>query len=65
MDKYLFEISTVVIASDPAVTVFNCALNPALRKKKKMPSRGVPPLPPASPASTPFWKEPLPRCSST
>ena len=53
------------IASDPAVTVFNCALNPALRKKKKMPSRGVPPLPPASPASTPFWKEPLPRCSST
>ena len=45
---------------DPAVTVFNCALNPALRKKKKMPSRSVPPLPPSSPASTPFWKEPLP-----
>ena len=58
--KYL-----LCIALDPAVTVFNCALNPALRKKKKMPSRGVPPLPPASPASTPFWKEPLPRCSST
>lgn len=27
------------------VTVFNCALNPALRKKKKMPSRSVPPPP--------------------
>jgi len=40
---------------DPAVTVFNCALNPALRKKKKMPSRSVPP----APAAVPFWKEPL------
>merc|ERR550525_64439 len=45
---------------DPAVTVFNCALNPALRKKKKMPSRSVPPLPTSSPNATPFWKEPLP-----
>ena len=45
---------------DPAVTVFNCALNPALRKKKKMPSRSVPPLPPNTPAAVPFWKEPLP-----
>jgi XK-related protein len=47
----------------PAVTVFNCALNPALRKKKKLPSRSVPPPPPpASTASplTPFWKSPLP-----
>lgn len=44
---------------DPAVTVFNCALNPALRKKKKMPTRPVPSLP-SPPNSTPFWKEPLP-----
>merc|ERR1719410_2145414 len=41
---------------DPAVTVFNCALNPAMRKKKKLPTRPVP-----SPESNiPFWKEPLP-----
>ena len=46
-------------SDDPAVTVFNCALNPAIRKKKKMPSRSVPPLP-SSPAAVPFWKEPLP-----
>ena len=46
-------------SDDPAVTVFNCALNPAIRKKKKMPSRSVPPLP-SSPATVPFWKEPLP-----
>ena len=45
-------------SEDPAVTVFNCALNPAMRKKKKLPSRSVPPPPPAA---TPFWKEPLPR----
>jgi hypothetical protein len=47
----------------PAVTVFNCALNPALRKKKKLPSRSVPPPPPpgaAAAAMTPFWKAPLP-----
>ena len=51
----------------PAVTVFNCALNPALRKKKKLPSRSVPPPPPAAAAAaaaaatlTPFWKSPLP-----
>ena len=48
---------------DPAVTVFNCALNPALRKKKKMATRSVP-LPGVDPGSnmvnTPFWKEPLP-----
>jgi len=46
----------------PAVTVFNCALNPALRKKKKLPSRSVPPPPPAAAAAamTPFWKAPLP-----
>ena len=54
---------------DPAVTVFNCALNPALRKKKKLPSRSVPP--PGSGGgggggsdtsfgAVPFWKEPLP-----
>jgi len=50
-------------SDDPAVTVFNCALNPAIRKKKKMPSRSVPPLPPggsAHPSTVPFWKEPLP-----
>ena len=46
-------------SDDPAVTVFNCALNPAIRKKKKMPSRSVPPLP-SSPSTVPFWKEPLP-----
>ena len=40
---------------DPAVTVFNCALNPAIRKKKKLPSRSAPP----PPLATPFWKEPL------
>jgi hypothetical protein len=47
-----------------AVTVFNCALNPALRKKKKMPSRSVPPPPPPAAAAatlTPFWKVPLPQ----
>merc|ERR1712079_981672 len=34
----------------------NCALNPAMRKKKKLPTRPVP-----SPESNiPFWKEPLP-----
>jgi len=49
-------------SDDPAVTVFNCALNPALRKKKKMPSRSVPPLPAGGshPSTVPFWKEPLP-----
>merc|ERR1712106_822338 len=54
-------------SDDPAVTVFNCALNPAIRKKKKMPSRSVPPLPPGGsshpsthPSTVPFWKEPLP-----
>lgn len=50
-------------SDDPAVTVFNCALNPALRKKKKMPSRSVPPLPAGNgshPSTVPFWKEPLP-----
>lgn len=47
-----------VCSDNPAVTVFNCALNPALRKKKKLPSRSVPPPPPDT---TPFWKEPLPR----
>ena len=52
---------------DPAVTVFNCALNPALRKKKKMPSRSVPPPGGCVEGgsngglmSVPFWKEPLP-----
>lgn len=52
--------------------VFNCVLNPALRKKKKIPSV-LPPAPPptaAAPASnitqgtkatTPFWKQPLPE----
>ncbi len=44
----------------PAVTVFNCALNPALRKKKKLPLRSVPPPPPPAAAMTPFWKAPLP-----
>jgi len=44
-------------------TVFNCALNPAL-KKKKIP-RVIPPLPNQVPVengkmSRPFWKEPLP-----
>eukprot|EP00090_Calanus_glacialis_P038767 TRINITY_DN67574_c0_g1_i1.p1 TRINITY_DN67574_c0_g1~~TRINITY_DN67574_c0_g1_i1.p1 ORF type:complete len:674 (-),score=96.41 TRINITY_DN67574_c0_g1_i1:90-2111(-) len=50
-------------SDDPAVTVFNCALNPALRKKKKMPSRSVPFPPPGEnshPSTVPFWKEPLP-----
>jgi len=37
----------------PAVTVFNCALNPALRKKKKLASRSVPPPPPPPVPSTP------------
>lgn len=46
-------------ADDPAVTVFNCALNPALRKKKKLPSRPVPSI--QHPDTTPFWKEPLPE----
>ena len=53
---------------DPAVTVFNCALNPALRKKKKMPSRSVPPpggvveggSSGGGMMNVPFWKEPLP-----
>lgn len=42
-------------------TVFNCALNPALRKKKKIP-RNIPPPPPGQgqKAATAFWKEPLP-----
>ena len=44
--------------ADPAVTVFNCGLNPAMRKKKKLPSRSAPPPPPPA-HSTPFWKEPL------
>jgi hypothetical protein len=50
----------------PAVTVFNCALNPALRKKKKLPSRSVPPPPPAAATAslTPFWKSPLPYRSA-
>ena len=48
--------------------VFNCVLNPAMRKKKKIPSV-LPPPPPNSNApvpnaggksATPFWKEPLP-----
>ena len=45
---------------DPAVTVFNCALNPALRKKKKLPSRPPPSLPHGPESQVPFWKEPLP-----
>lgn len=45
--------------------VFNCVLNPALRKKKKMPSR-LPPAPPEPTSNqgkmaTPFWKQPLPE----
>jgi len=44
---------------DPAVTVFNCALNPAMRKKKKLPTRPVPS--PGAETSVPFWKEPLPN----
>ncbi len=46
--------------------VFNCALNPALKKKKKIPSVLPPPpgVNPNNPAggkmATPFWKEPLP-----
>ena len=48
--------------------VFNCVLNPAMRKKKKIPSvlpppppGGVAPVPNAGGKSaTPFWKEPLP-----
>ena len=45
--------------------VFNCMLNPALKKKKKIPS--VLPPPPNgmvssnNKATTPFWKEPLPE----
>ena len=49
--------------------VFNCVLNPAMRKKKKIPSV-LPPPPPGGVApvnsnaggksATPFWKEPLP-----
>ena len=42
--------------------VFNCMLNPALKKKKKIPS--VLPPPPnvsSNKATTPFWKEPLPE----
>ena len=42
--------------------VFNCMLNPALKKKKKIPS--VLPPPPgvtSEKATTPFWKEPLPE----
>jgi hypothetical protein len=45
---------------DPAVTVFNCALNPALRKKKKGGAARPAPSLPGQPDSTPFWKEPLP-----
>ncbi len=44
--------------------VFNCALNPAM-KKKKLPSV-VPPPPPAvvqGKVERPFWKEPLPEYS--
>ena len=37
-------------------TVFNCALNPAMKKRKKIP-RVIPP-PPTD--LKPFWKEPLP-----
>ena len=44
---------------DPAVTVFNCALNPAMRKKKKLPTRPVPS--PGAETAIPFWKEPLPN----
>ena len=44
---------------DPAVTVFNCALNPAMRKKKKLPTRPVPS--PGAETTIPFWKEPLPN----
>ena len=46
--------------------VFNCVLNPAMRKKKKIPSVLPPPPPPVHPqggggkSATPFWKEPLP-----
>ena len=50
--------------------VFNCVLNPAMRKKKKIPSVLPPPPPNAGTgttpnaangkAATPFWKEPLP-----
>ena len=45
--------------------VFNCVLNPAMRKKKKIPSVLPPPPPTVHPvgggkAATPFWKEPLP-----
>ena len=50
--------SSSLCSENPAVTVFNCGLNPALRKKKKLPSRTVPP--PHSGGTTPFWKEPLP-----
>ena len=48
--------STSASSDDPAVTVFNCVLNPAIRKKKKLPSRSVPPLPGRQPSQLPFWK---------
>ena len=47
----------------PDSTVFNCALNPAMRKKKKIP-RVIPPPPPTGTNGEmfkPFWKEPLPQ----
>jgi hypothetical protein len=45
--------------------VFNCALNPAM-KKKKLPSVLPPPPPPvmAGKMEVPFWKEPLPQFES-
>ena len=47
----------------PDSTVFNCALNPAMRKKKKIP-RVIPPPPTAGANGEifkAFWKEPLPN----
>ena len=41
--------------------VFNCMLNPALKKKKKIPSVLPPPPINSEKAATPFWKEPLPQ----